>query len=480
MNINKKNIFLICQSPYWQHIITAQRLARGKCYLVGGTVRDLMLGRPITDIDLVVFGCAIELASLFAKKTGGGFVPLDPKRDIARVVLKDAVFDFAKAKGETIEQDLLLRDFTINAVSVLIENENSFGLQIVDPLGGIAHLQAKQLIPCSETIFSDDPLRILRAYRLSITFGLKMSDSLLRLIHRDIKMIAKPSPERIRDELFMIFRSTESAEIIIEMDKAGVLSTLFPEISDMRKTVQGKWHDLDVWNHSLRAFERLEHILNNLNDYFGVYASDMEQFLKTELVSHRPINSLIKLGTLFHDVGKPERFQKDNQGEIHFYGHAKLGGLKIRSIASRLALSCRETSLLARLTSNHMKTSQLFAAKPPTIKTISRFFLKHNDIWRALFCLYYSDMLSKKATNTIDDLLAKTKDRMISILAYYNDLIKPKMTSPPLLTGHDLINVFGLKPGSHFRVILDKVTQAFIEGIIHNKNEAIDFVKRLF
>lgn len=475
----KKTIQRISSIPYWEQILSLKGLIRSPFYLVGGTVRDLLLERPVSDLDIAVPKQAMAVAQNFARLVGGAFVPLDWESETARVVVPNAVFDFSTMKGETIEDDLTKRDFTINSLAVEIEASDRFAEKFIDPFSGIQDLHAKRLVPCSDTIFLDDPLRILRAYRLVVTLGLTMMEELPSLIKRDRAKLSRTSSERIRDELFLILSCAETEEVIRQMDTAGILSIIFPEIDPMKETGQDRYHHLDVWGHSVLALKALEHVMNNLPEYFGQYRHQATAHLERHLVQGRPVKALVKLATLFHDVGKPETYSKDKQGKIHFYGHEKVAGLLIVKIAERLKLSRREIIYLEKLASNHMRPHHLLAVKSPSLRSIGRFFRKHGEQFWALFCIYYADFLAKKGPASEKLSLTQVRDNLMCVLSSYYEQIRPKEIAKPLLTGRDLIETLGLTPGPPFKEILEKVHEAYVEGRIGEKEAAVEFVRRL-
>ncbi len=475
----KKTIQRISRTPYWEQILSLKGIIRLPFYLVGGTLRDLLLERPVSDLDIVVPEKAMTIARHFARLVGGAFVPLDWETETARVVVTNNIFDFSTMKGETIEDDLSKRDFTINSLAVEIETSDRFAGKLIDPFNGFQDLHAKRLVPCSDTIFLDDPLRIMRAYRLIVTLGLTMVEELPRLIKRDRAKLSRTSSERIRDELFLILSCSETERVIHQMDVAGILSILFPEIDPMKKTGQDRYHHLNVWGHSLLALTSLEHVMNNLPEYFDQYSHQTTAYLERHLVQGRPVKALVKLATLFHDVGKPETFLKDEQGKIHFHGHEKVGGSRIGKIAKRLKLSRREISFLEKLVSNHMNPHHLLAVEPPSLRSVGRFFRKHGEQFWALFCVYYADFMAKKGPESKTTGLHQVRDNLMRVLSSYYERIRPKEISKPLLSGRDLIEKLGLKPGPHFKKILEDVQEAYVEERIEGKGEAVEFVKRL-
>jgi poly(A) polymerase len=465
--------------PYWKEISALESLSGLPFYLVGGSVRDLLLERPVSDLDIVAGRQAVAAAREFAGVAQGAFVPLDWERETVRVVVDDNVFDFSAIKGNTIIEDLAKRDFTINAIAVKVDSQGRLSKELTDPFNGVRDLYARRLIPCSEGIFLADPLRILRAYRLTAAIGLLMSEGLVQLISRDRTGLTRTSPERIRDELFLILAHRQSNRTIKEMEAAGIISTLFPETDLMKKTAQDRYHHLDVWEHSLVALEKLEEIILDLPGFFDAYSPDVSTFLESSLVRGRPVKCLVKLAALFHDAGKPETRFVDEHGAAHFHGHEKAGGIMMKKMAKRLKLSRRETEFASRLVSGHMHPHHLLSVSSPSLKSLVRFFGRYADCFWGLFCIYYADLLAKQGPESEKSRLVKAHDCLMSLLSSYFREIRPRQIKMSILTGRDLIEELGLNPGPLFKEILKKTEEAYLEGRIEDKRGAIEFARRV-
>ena len=176
-----------------------RRVSHGPCHLVGGAVRDALLGRPVQDWDVTVPDGAAELARRFARETGGSWFELDAERGYSRVCLAQGSVDFAPWRAATLEGDLRGRDFTVNALALPLHETEDDGL--LDPLGGLADLRRRVLRCCSERSFADDPLRILRGVRLALQFQLEAEPKTLRLMRRDVPLLRQSAGERIVAEL---------------------------------------------------------------------------------------------------------------------------------------------------------------------------------------------------------------------------------------------------------------------------------------
>jgi len=232
-------------------------------YLVGGAVRDAVLGIVSRDLD---FACpkGIKLAKKVADGLKAAFFPLDETFDTARVIsqLPDGSrdsLDFAGFRGETLEADLRGRDFTINAVAMDMRSG-----EIIDPLGGIRDIREKSIKVCSEDAFITDPVRILRAVRLAAGLGFTISPDTRNLMKTAVSLLPKVSPERQRDEFFKILSGPKPDMSIRALELLGVLPAFLPELDSLKGVEQTAPHVHDVWVHTLAVLRHLENILDVL------------------------------------------------------------------------------------------------------------------------------------------------------------------------------------------------------------------------
>ncbi len=212
------------------HLATLRRIAAAlgrPSYVVGGSLRDILLGRAVNDVDVAVDGGAEKLSRGFASDCGGTLFPLDTVRGHFRVIIREepgtVTFDFAPLKGSGILEDLALRDFTINALAVPLQGN----VELMDPLNGSADICAKQVRCCSEAAFRDDPLRLVRAFRFAATLGFHIEPGTLAAIPAHAPLIAHCAGERIRDELFRILAMPDASSFFRTMGESGLLFSVF-------------------------------------------------------------------------------------------------------------------------------------------------------------------------------------------------------------------------------------------------------------
>ncbi len=221
-------------------------------YLVGGAVRDLLRSRPIHDYDFALAGNALEIGRQIANHLDAAYFPLDVERQTARVIFSDDlgirnVLDFAAYRGDNLESDLRDRDFTINAIALDIRSPQ----ELLDPLGGAADLHAKRLKACTPSALSDDPVRVLRAIRLSAEMGLHIQAETRQLMRSAVPGLADISTERQRDELLRILGGKQPHTSIRALEILGGLPYVFPELPALVGITQSSPHIKDVWNHTL-------------------------------------------------------------------------------------------------------------------------------------------------------------------------------------------------------------------------------------
>lgn len=220
-------------------------------YLVGGSVRDILLGKDLKDLDFAVKGDSISLAKDFSKKIDGTFVLLDEVFSIGRVVKDDITIDFTELRGDSIEKDLEERDFTINAMALSIEFE-----KIIDPFGGINDLENGLIKIVKEQNLKADPLRILRAYRFHATLNFSIEDETRKALQKNASFMGKTARERIKEELWAIFSVSDSAKTVKLMVEDRIFNEIF------------KSSDLIPFNPKVKNLETLEEILRNIEKFF--------------------------------------------------------------------------------------------------------------------------------------------------------------------------------------------------------------------
>jgi tRNA nucleotidyltransferase/poly(A) polymerase len=457
--------------------------APGSVWLVGGVLRDAFLKRPLGDVDLAVKGDARALAAAFAGKLKCPFFPLDEERGVYRVVHAGdggRTYDFAAIQGDSIAVDLARRDFTVNAMALSLEDYLSVGLSakgLLDPFGGRKDLKSRRMRAIGEKAFKDDPLRLLRAVRQAAELDFTIEPKTAGFVKKHAKLILNPAPERVREELLKTLSTPRAAAAFRFMDKTGLLTALFPEGEEMRRSARDYYGKEGVLGHSLDAMASLERMLEELPFLFPDFHKPLKAHL-TEPVSGHPRYALLKLGELFHDAGKPATLTKDADGKLHFYGHEHAGAKIAEAAAARWRLSGDEGRSLTRLVRGHMRPGSLGNAPKLTDKAIYRFYRDLEGDAVALLVMALGDhftYLSEKVRRGRKDPVYRAIRRMLE-----NFYLRPQSVAPSrLLDGNALMRKFKLKPGPLIGDLLDAVREAQAAGKVKNVEEAFALAARL-
>jgi len=451
-------------------------------YLVGGWVRDQLLGRPSCDIDLAVSEEAEELAREFAGESRGKFVLLDEVSQVARVVFpeKGLHLDFATFHS-SIEEDLLRRDFTVNAIALKPHDFLKGVLCPIDPFGGQQDLRKKLIRAVSPKIFREDPGRLLRAVRLAAELDFEVEENTRRLIQQDRELIRLTAAERIHEELMKLLETPNSARWLYELDHLGLLLLLFPELQEGKGVEQPPEHAFDVFEHQLQTVAAVERLLQGLRagDKFlkdFPLASKFKDYFEEQISGH-PRFVLLKLAALLHDVAKP-RTKTQEQGRIRFLGHAKEGAKLASAMLERLRFSSHEKKLISKMVEHHLRPGQLANLdEPPTHRAIYRYFRDVGEVAIDTLFLSLADHLATRGPRLDPEgwrkHLAGTQWLVARRLEEESRVIPPK-----LINGHDLIARFDLQPGPKIGKLLELVREAQAEGKVKTKEEALELVRK--
>src|SRR5436190_12078764 len=294
-------------------------------WLVGGSVRDLLLERPVTDIDLVVEEDPGRIARRLARSLGGSPFPLSERHGAWRVVDRGHTIDVAACRG-TLEQDLGLRDFTINAIAIPLA-----GGEPVDPRGGTADLEAGVVRAVSDAVFDDDPLRLLRLPRIAHELGFTIEPGTARLAEQRSGRAGEPSAERIFMEVRRLMGGDRPAEALRRVDALGVLDVVLPEIVPLRGCLQSEHHQLDVWEHTLHVIEAVADIGDHPGHYLPAHVERLSGELDSVVGDEITARQALRLAALFHDIRKPQT-RREVDGRIGFMGHDAQGAEAAASI----------------------------------------------------------------------------------------------------------------------------------------------------
>lgn len=441
---------------------------RDGIYLVGGTVRDLLMGREQADVDLAIRGDFVRIAAKIADRCQGKVVDLGKKGfAVLRVTSPSLTVDITPLTGQTIEEDLSKRDFTINALAFDVAAG-----RLVDCSGGLADLKQKTIRMVSDTVFTKDPARLVRAYRIAAMLGFGIDPKTRATIGRSSHLIDQVAGERIWAELFKLFTLPHASPTVRQMAEDNLLVSIVPELKPSIGCIQNRFHQFDVFEHSLRAHEQVERLLADANDPFTNRLTTDEM---TKLLDH---GALMKYAALLHDVGKPSTKRIHTAGRVSFPGHAGRGATIAATVSERLRLSKFQRETAVTIIRNHIRPLFLFLAKQNgtlSHRGTIRFFNHCGPLALPILVHSMADIMAKhQILQSKDADFISFCNRLLDDYAVFQNR---KTNAPPLINGHDLIKIFGLFPAPRFKWILSRVDEHRLSGELSTREEALDWVK---
>ncbi len=415
--------------------------------LVGGAARDWLRGTSPKDYDWAVPDPA-GAAHAMADALGGSAFALDEERGYWRVHLPDEEdhaaphHDFVPLPADVTE-DLLRRDFTVNALALTGDR------RVLDPAGGRADLKARRLRMVSAANLRADPLRAWRAARLEVTLGFRLEAETEREVREVAAELAqgalkRPAPERVRDEVQALLRHPDAAHGVKRLEALGLLALTLPELREGLGLQQGGFHHLDVFEHGLEALH--------------------------QLLARRPDAPLpLRWAALLHDVGKPRSHTVDPKtGRTHFYGHDKLGAALATQMLGHLKLPAGDIRHIARLVEAHM------VPLPAGEKEARRFVHRRRDLLPELLWVMLADREAARGPSSSAasrHAYAAAMDRVLAAL-------EARPAPPrPLLTGADVMALLGIPPGPRVGEVLRALNEAVALGEVNDRAGARVFVE---
>ncbi|MCG2726315.1 MAG: HD domain-containing protein [Elusimicrobia bacterium] len=489
-------------------------------YIVGGALRDILLNRPLTDIDIAVPNTAdLEKKLKFiAKKKSLSFFPLDKKEKTYRMILKKPFIiqmDISAIKEKSIIADLKARDFTINSMAYPLTEtiKLSFkavkrgmektkkgtslkikGLRIkkvIDPTNGIKDLKNKKIIFSNPAkAIKDDPLRMLRAFRIASQLDFTIDGKSLSEIKKQSPKILKSSSERIHDELMLILKNPHSLTYIKSLFECGLLLTIFPDLKAQIECAEEYYGKGGVLKHTFKVIERMEYFFENA-DIIIPYYKEFPDF------SHE--KEILKMIALLHDVAKPPKaaFVK---GRLRFFGHEEYGAIMSERIMKQLRFSNNHIKIAYSAIAHHLRVGNLASNNNISERAIFRFFRDMGDNAFYLLILCWADHSSYISLNQLSSIIEKIKQKpffigqkglpktgitktlrflqVVNLL--FSTYIKKtlKLKESKLINGKDIMKTLKIKESPLIGRILNNISMLHFEGKIKTRKDAIDYLKK--
>lgn len=460
-------------------LAAAREVIDGPAWLVGGAVRDALMGRPVHDLDLALPAGSLAAARRLADRLGAAFVPLGEPHGLGRVVVRTpvaAVLDLADFRAPTLETDLAGRDVTVDALAVDLGDLLRGRAPVLDPTGGLPDLAARRLRACAARAFADDPIRVLRVLRLAHGLGFAVEPETERLARAAAADLPRVAGERVRDELARLLQLPGAGAALRVADAWSALGALLPESAAMRATTQSPPHRFTVWEHSLRALEALEALLADLG-LLAPHDARVAAHLGESLGGGLTRREVLKLAVLLHDVAKPETRSVDPDGRVRFIGHDRLGAERAAAVAARLRWPGRAAGVLERLVRQHLRPMHLGMLESVSRRARHRFFRDVGEEVADLVCLTIADAAATDGRSPAAVYCGATRALLESLLAGEPEAAAEART-PPLVRGEDVMAAFGLAPGPEVGRLLARAREAQALGLVGTREEALAWLSR--
>ena len=433
-------------------------------YVVGGYVRDILLGRRTKDIDIAVVGDGISFAREVQKKFGASNVVVFEKFGTARLMIDEIEIEFVGTRKEeydedsrkprvsigTIDDDLRRRDFTVNAIAASLM-PNGIG-SIIDPFDGRKdierHVLRTPLDPVST--FSDDPLRMMRAFRFAAQLDFRIAPEALQAIRDMRERISIVSIERVRDEFMKMLATSKPSLGLAPMQESGLMEYVFPEFHNLAGVDQRSveypggvrnFHHKDVFYHTLKVLDNLCEVSDNI---------------------------WLRLAAVLHDIAKPKTKEFVKGTGWTFHGHPEIGARMVKSIFRRLKLPTEPMPFVRKMVLLHLRPIALINEEV-TDSAIRRLLFDAGNDLEELLKLCRSDITSKNPK--LVKRYLRNYDRLVERMRAVEERDRLREWQPPV-DGETIMKVCGIKPGIAVGILKTRIEDAVLDGIIPNDRDA--------
>jgi poly(A) polymerase len=463
--------------------LTRAALAGRRAWLVGGAVRDRLLGMRTGDLDVVLDGEPREAAHALARTAHAAAFSLSAEYGGWRVVARDGAWqvDFERLRGASLEEDLALRDFTVNAIAAPLGEPGAAPGEAIDPLGGLEDLTRRRLREAGPHAFAEDPLRVLRLVRLAVELDLAADADTRAHAQAHAVALGKVAPERIFVELCRIIDAPGAVAGLELMGEVGATAVVLPELEALHGVTQSHYHHRDVYGHTLEVLEQVI-ALQEEPAAALVGDGDLDREVLTALLAEPLADGLtrggaLRWGALLHDAAKPPtRDVRPSDGRVTFIGHDALGAQLAGEVLARLRASGRLRAHVAALVRNHLRLGFLVHEPQPLARrTVFAYLRVCEPVEVDVTLLSVADRLAtrgERAQEAIDAHL-RLAHRMLA------DAVEWRAEGPPrpLLRGDELASELRIAPGPHLGELLEELLRAQYAGEIATREDALAYAR---
>jgi|GEM_PF-798295 tRNA nucleotidyltransferase/poly(A) polymerase len=445
-----------------------------RLFIVGGFVRDALMGIQSRDVDMVVNDEAEQFAKHVSWRLRGGYELLNSKLQFSRVTVcaddgLPLTLDFSLQRGRHIADDLCFRDFTVNAMAISLEDYlkgDGWEDYVSDPCGGKADLAAGLLRLTSEECLRDDPVRLLRSARFLHKVGLRLDGETAEMIRRNAPLIRQSAKMKLAIEFFQLLSAPQAADGIRVLHyDLNVLSSFFPPLGTMACVSEG---GEDLLTHGLRTCDCLDEFLSTTSCFPGRLVEQLHSHLKTEVTDRRRRLAYLRLACLIHDIGK---LDASAACTAHLFSHEQAGEAYVGSLARLLKLSEGESALLTALVCAHSRVLYIEEG-PAGLAGKLRFFRQFGDYVPELILLGIANLSAQGRCS--DERVAI----LISILDEYFSGAGQELPAP-IISAREVMEFFNLPPSRAVGGLLEQSYAAQLSGTVKTHGQALALISTL-
>lgn len=448
-----------------------------KIYIVGGFLRNSLKNSSSInkDIDFITDGDINEITKFLSDKLSGTIIDMDKKNRLSRIVFKNNFnFDFTNIYNNDLEKDLENRDCSINALAYSIHSP--FPIErdyIIDNHNGINDFNNKLVRHINEKNYIKDPIRLLRNVRLMAEEDFNLHESTIGAIRKNAELLKEVSGEKICDEIFRIFQQEGTHYYLNFMDRTlNIANKIFPEVDDMKKIGECKYHVVDTWTHSIYTIKFIESVIYANGFFEGHIRKVYEKISSENIAGRRTRLAHFKLGALFHDIGKPSARFVDDTGRTRFRGHEDTGADIAKNFARKIRLSTKEENMLVKTVRLHMLPLVLYKKNDVGADALYDFFTKADEETLDILLIGLADIVAtRKILNTKEEM-GMFKVHIEYIANNYLTRYKPIENLNHIISGDDIMEHFNLEASKKIGEIKNILRKAIFKGKVAPKKKA--------
>ena len=443
-----------------------------RAWLVGGAVRDELLGRATEDFDVAVEGDARGLARRLGRVSDAHSFRLSEAYGAWRVIARDGTWqvDLTPLATESLEQDLARRDLTVNAIARSLRDGS-----LIDPFGGEADLRAGRLRMVTPVAFTEDPVRTIRLARLAADLGFEIEPATASRAAASAGALDQVPPERVFAELKLIVAGARPVAGLDEMTRLGVTEIVLPALAALRGIDQSDYHHLDAYDHTMDALEQVVALEHGPPEELGAVGEEVARFLAEPLANELSRGGALRFGALFHDMAKSATRAVNADGRVTFFGHDRAGAELARETLTGMRASERLATHVAALTRHHLRLGFLVHDMPLDRRAVYGYLKLCEPVEIDVTLLSVADRLATRGRNS-----ERAIERHLQLAAeILPEAFRWHIQPPrPLVRGDRLARALGLRPGPEVGRLLEEVTVATFAGEVQTEDEAIAWARR--